>query len=162
MIKYFQRREYFIRSYYKSVILQAIDEEQMREIDRLIISHKLEFDIYSKIEDIKPIKLVYELDFNGFCIQDSNMVRFRRFFGNFMRSFIEKNLDNSFNILDYEIFSINNMINSIKFSILSHENVDISKGWFDYNLYYRINKTLKNYNNKYKKKNVISNKKPIV
>jgi hypothetical protein len=131
----------------------------MIEIDRMILMNKWEFDIFTSIDKIEPKNMSYEVNLNGYCIQDSNMKRFKSMFNKFVDKFYESHKDGFFRILGNEIISTNNMVNDIKLYLVSYENTTLSKSWFDYNFYYRLNSFLKNYNNKYKKrKNVISKK----
>ena len=58
MIKFFENREYFVRKYYKSVVLSAITEDHMIEIDRMILMNKWEFDIFTSVDKIKPKNMI--------------------------------------------------------------------------------------------------------
>lgn len=158
LIKYFERRNYFITKYYRSVVLHANNEEELQEIDRFIVKNNLKFEIFSSLKDIVPSRMSYEYSLNGFCVQDSNMKRFKDTFKRFVDKFKSTNLDKSFDIIDLEIDSMDNMVHNIRIKLSSFENIEISKGYFDYYFASSMKAMLKKYNNKYKKKNVISKK----
>lgn len=158
MIKFFERRRYFVNKYYRSVVLHANNENELEEIDKIITKNKFYFETYGHLSDIKPSGMSYEYDLNGFCIQDSNIGRFRGSFDSFINNFKEKSLDKSFEIFKYELFTINNMVSGVKVYINSFENIKISKQWFDYYFASEMKHLLKNYNNRYKKTKHVNKK----
>ena len=151
LIKFFSRRRYFIKSYYKSVLLLPVYESEIVEIENLIRKHKLEFNLYGNVDMVQPHRMCYTLSLN-FCLLDSNLNKFKTRLKKMFSTLRPQSEEHSMTIEDYRISTFNNIVTKIEISTLSYESVEDSKVWFDYYFAPKFNNFLKKYYYKSKSK----------
>lgn len=142
LVLYLKRRNGFLKHKYNTVFIKVHNREEMEDIEKFIISHKLSYSIKNNAKNFnKSLSYKHDCSYN---IKNADIASFTKSFHNFMTKFDAEVNKGTFIIYkDYKLITDNSTLISIEINIISNLDIETSKRWFDYYYIKSLNKFLK-------------------